>query len=267
MGHAREHRLRASAGEGQPAATPAAPEPTSPARQHKLQSARVQPAVTGAASAHQAVAGATAEFDADLESLHGLSDEARLERKKSLVTKWRGHVEAFLNAGRSDIVDPVSAWYAVWLGDIGEIGEFIGVSRAVEALGQKSPFATPLNEFRWRRVADWAWDEIKAKRGPEPYLGEVCKEADTMPPSLAAFYAKLQGEHQVNLARTAADDVERHAHLEAARGWFERAMELNGEKSRVKTILGNVVEWISGKKQMPTGVNPGDGTDAEKPRA
>ncbi|MDH5751573.1 MAG: phage terminase small subunit [Deltaproteobacteria bacterium] len=215
------------------------------------------PPVLGKIGAIKAAAESGGYFEAERLALKGLTLEAKREGKLKLLVKYRPHVESFFASANRTVADPIVPWYVIWLWDAGDIEAFISLSRQAEALGQHSPIATPINEFRWRKISEWAWEEIKNKRSPMPYLEDVFSEADDMPESLSGFFHKLMGEHAVNLADAAGergDEEQRQDCLSTAESFFESAQEIRGEKSGVKTILAKVKKWITGGTEK-TGEN------------
>ncbi len=54
---------------------------------------------------------------------------------------------------------------------------------------------TPLREFRWYRVQDWANDELKAGRSPEPYFGDVCRETYSRKSSIPFESSEFRDRH------------------------------------------------------------------------
>ena len=257
---AREDKARAEANKRNRPKPAFALEPGQPIskveRQRRINEARGEaapapatppPPVRGKVGAIQADREATPGIELDLESLKGITLEAKVELKKHLVAKYRAHCEAILEAGPTGVADTTLRWWVLWLWDIGAIGEFITHSRRAEALGHMSPISTTFAEFRWRRVSEWAWDEIKKQRSPMPYLEDVAGEMDAMPDSIAGFYAKLLGEHQWNLAQSAETEADATERMHAAQAHFDRAMELAGDAARVKTKLGKVAAWLKDK--------------------
>jgi hypothetical protein len=133
----------------------------------------------------------------------------------------------------------VVPYWVIWLWDTGDLEGFIKHGRRAEALNQRSPLNTPLKEFRWYRVLDWANDELKAGRSPEPYFGDVYAEAEAMPGSIAAGYHTVAGKLAMGRAEAAEKDedidvaVEQYRQAKAA---FETAKAVS-ERARVETAL------------------------------
>jgi len=151
-----------------------------------------------------------------------------------------------LAAGHAHLADPVVPYWVIWLWDVGDIEGFIRSGRRAEALGQRSPLQTPSKEFRWYRVLDWANDEVKAGRSPEPYFADVLTEIDAMPGSIASGYHTLAGKLAAGWAEAAEaeGDAERaHAEYESARAAFERAKAVH-DKARVETALKAVMKKL-----------------------
>jgi hypothetical protein len=200
----------------------------------------------GKIAARKASAGIETGLAADLAALKGLTLEAKRVLKVQLVEKYRAHAEGFLAAGHAHLADPVVPYWVIWLWDVGDIEGFIRHGRRAEALGQRSPLQTPSKEFRWYRVLDWAGEELKAGRSPEPYFGDVLGEVDAMPGSIAAGYQTVAGKLALGRAEAAeADgDAERaQIDYETARAAFERAKAVH-DKARVETALKAVVKKL-----------------------
>lgn len=200
----------------------------------------------GKIAARKAATGIETGLADDLASLKGLTLEAKRALKVQLVEKYRAHAEGFLSAGHAHLADPVVPYWVIWLWDVGDIGGFIRHGRRAEALGQRSPLQTPSKEFRWYRVLDWAGDELKAGRSPEPYFGDVLGEVDAMPGSIAAGYHTLAGKlalGRAEAAETEGDAERARTEYEAARVAFERAKAVH-DKARVETALKAVMKKL-----------------------
>ena len=201
---------------------------------------------SGKIAARRAASGIAEQVAADLESLKGLTLEAKAAIKKTLVEKYRAHAEGFLAAGHGELADPVVPYWVIWLWDTGDLEGFIRHGRRAEALNQRSPLNTPLKEFRWYRVLDWAGEELKAGRSPEPYFSDVLGEVEAMPGSIASGYHTLAGKLAVGRAEAgeADEDPERaRTEYEAARKAFEQAKAVH-DKARVETALKTVAKKL-----------------------
>jgi len=206
----------------------------------------VSPATVGKIASRQAASGIEADFETDVASLKGLTLEAKAVLKRRLVEKYRVHAERFLASGHGSLKDDITARWVIWLWDIGDIEGYLAASRKAEALNQRSPLNTPLREFRWYRVLDWANAEHKEGRSPEPYFTDVLGEADAMPGSIASGYHILSGKLAQGRAEQAeADGFEKLSRQEyqAARAAYERAKSVH-DKSRVETALKQVIRKL-----------------------
>ena len=175
-------------------------------------------------------------------SLKGLTLEAKAALKRRLVEKYRAHAERFLASGHGTLQDDITARWVIWLWDIGDIEGYLRASRKAEALHQRSFLSTPLREFRWYRLLDWANGEHKEGRSTEPYFSDVLAEADTMPGSIASGYHIVAGK----LAQGRAEQAEGEGDAEqarreylAAKAAYERAKAVH-DKARVETALKQV---------------------------
>jgi hypothetical protein len=226
MSKIRQAQARIRAGlEAEAQAVPPAPRPAAPA--------------PGKIASRQAAAGVAQQLAADVESLKGLTLEAKAAIKKALVEKYRAHAEGFLAAGHQGLADPVVPYWVIWLWDTGDLEGFIKHGRRAEALNQRSPLNTPLREFRWYRVLDWANDELKAGRSPEPYFGDVHAEVEAMPGSIAAGYHTVAGKSFVTRAEAAEKDQDTDVAVEQyrqAKAAFDAAKAVS-ERARVETAL------------------------------
>lgn len=195
--------------------------------------------VAGKAALASAAASLAQGFAADVDGLRGLAEEARMALKRQLVERYRAHAEAFLRGPGGGVQDPVAALWVIWLWDIGELESFLVHCARAEALDQRSPFATPLQEFRWRRTLDWAREEHEAGRSAEPYFSQVSAELERMPGSIAWGYHGLAGRIAVAHAQRAEQDEDadlaRAGYTEAI-ACFEEAHKAS-PKARVKTEL------------------------------
>ncbi|HEX7929218.1 MAG TPA: phage terminase small subunit [bacterium] len=238
MGHFASHRVRVAAANPPPAPAPAKQQRGKAIKPGKpLPSAIAQ--VTGAASASQAAKGVAAGFEADLESLHGLTTEKKVELKRELVTKYRAHAEAVLAGPKTGVNDPVTAWWVLWLWDAGLIEEFITNCKRAEGLGLRSPIPTPLPMFRAWRIIEWTRAEIEAGHSPEPYFGQLFDEVGDYQGNVAAEIFKLKGMLTQAAAEKEADPTKATELFSAAEGFYQEAAKRN-EKVGVKTRLADV---------------------------
>ena len=204
------------------------------------------PLPLGKMASRQAASGIEAVFAEDVKSLKGLTLEAKTRLKKTLVEKYRAHATRFLASGHGQLQDAVTAHWVIWLWDTGDIQGFIENSRRAEALDQRSPFQTPLREFRWYRLLDWVSAEVKAHRSPEPYFEDVYQEVGAMPGSIASGYHTVAGKWAFWLGEQAEADgepEEARAFFDSAKQAFERARAAS-PKARVETVLKQVIRKL-----------------------
>ena len=117
----------------------------------------------------------TEQFRNDEESLHGLSMDTRIEKKRRLVQKYREHCVAFAEEGGKKS-DPIFEHWVIWLWDVGDFESFFRYVDIAIALDLRSPFKRSYREFKMWEVLQWAEEEHGEGRSPEPWFSRMFEE-------------------------------------------------------------------------------------------
>ncbi|WP_263181009.1 MULTISPECIES: phage terminase small subunit [unclassified Shewanella] len=193
------------------------------------------------------------ELDADLKRLKAFERRAdKIAHKRDvLLPKWLPIVEEYLtekaskpNDGISD--NPIFAYCAVWLFDVGDLGRGIEYAFKAIALGQPMPqtIRRKWPSFISDTVFDWA--EAQAENGSsiEPYFGTVFTRVRNdwkLPEPVTAKYYKFAGLALLRAANgditpSHIGDVER---LTQADRLLEKAASLH-KHAQVKTVRNKI---------------------------
>ena len=240
MGHRANWEKRV-AEKGQPIEVPKHTPSLTPVQQHM---ARTQPVVTPAGSNTP-----VAQLEAYRAQLSGKAEAEKMAIKKEALSVFGPYLKAFFAAGKS-ANDQLVAWCMIWLWDVGDIEAFVSQSQQAEKMGVKSPIATPLDEFRQRRVREWAEEQVFAGQSPEPYLSQVFDaEQEQMGEHIRGMFHRVLGLDLERQMETAPP--EKKVELgKAAQYHYEKAVELN-PKPGVKTRMEKLANWF---KKLPTAV-------------
>ena len=114
-----------------------------------------------------------AEVLAAREALSGLPDAERATKKTVLLQAWRPWVEAW-KKGEARVCPELVSWFAVFVFDLGGMGEFLELARLAEQRGLPQ-VAIPNKGWKLLRLywlKDWCNEQKRTKGSFEPYLAE-----------------------------------------------------------------------------------------------
>ena len=115
------------------------------------------------------------QFRDDEESLHGLPLDARIEKKRQFVQKYREHCVAFAAEGKTER-DFIFEYWVIWLWDVGDFADFFRYVDIAIDRKMKSPHKRSYREFKMWEVLKWAEEEYSEGRSPEPWFGRMFEE-------------------------------------------------------------------------------------------
>ncbi|MBP4002453.1 phage terminase small subunit [Pseudomonas koreensis] len=156
-------------------------------------------ALAGPANAQKHLAlmtNALAEDCARLSDLNSLADRRRLKREE-LLPKYLDYVQRYRDSGLNH-PNPVLMQVLVWLFDTEQFEQALELADFAVQQGQVMPerFKRDVQTFVADTMADWADEEYKAGRSPEPYLSQLLPRVETewkLFEKIPARYHKLLG--------------------------------------------------------------------------
>lgn len=160
----------------------------------------------------------------DLERLSNINNHEtrRLIKRDELLPKYMEYVERYRDSGLNH-PNPVLVHVLVWLFDTEQFELGLQVAMFAIQQGQAMPdgFKRDVPTFVGDAVIDWAENEQKCGRSPEPYLSDMLPFVDgewDLPAQIPARYHKLLGIRAIDAKE-----------WETAVRQFERAQELHSE--------------------------------------
>ncbi len=176
-------------------------------------------ALSSPANAAKHLALMEASLDQDLErlsALPGMTSRQDLKRSE-LLPKYQDYVQRYVESG---LVFPnrVVVQVMVWLFDTAQFEDALELADFAIKQGQQMPERfkrRDIQTFVADAVCEWAYDEYKANRSPEPYLSDLLPRVDgewSLPEQIPAKYHKLIGIR----ALEAKDWAKAIEHLERA---------------------------------------------------
>ncbi|MHC6223493.1 phage terminase small subunit [Pseudomonas sp. X10] len=182
-------------------------------------------ALSSPANARKHLALMEASLDQDLERLsaiQGLASRQDLKRNE-LLPKYQDYVQRYVESG---LVMPnrVLVQVMVWLFDTAQFEDALELADIAIAQGQKMPERfkrRDIQTFVADAICEWAYEEYKAQRSPEPYLSDLLPRVDgewDLPEQIPAKYHKLIGIR----AQEAKDWTTALQHLERAQQLYSK---------------------------------------------
>ncbi|AXO90248.1 terminase [Pseudomonas parafulva] len=176
-------------------------------------------ALSSPANARKHLALMVAGLDEDLarlSAINGLASRQELKRNE-LLPKYQEYVQRYVESG---LVFPnrVLVQVVIWLFDTVQFEDALELADIAIAQGQELPerfSRRDIQTFVADAICEWAYDEYKAGRSPEPYLSDLLPRVDgewQLPEQIPAKYHKLIGIRAVE----AKDWAKAITHLERA---------------------------------------------------
>lgn len=161
---------------------------------------------------------ALAEDCARLSDLNTMADRQRLKRDE-LLPKYLDYVQRYRESGLNH-PNPVLMQVMVWLFDTEQFEPAMELADFALQQGQAMPerFKRDIPTFVADTMADWADDEYKAGRSPEPYLSQLLPRVETE----WKLFEKIPARYHKILGLIAFDDEQ----WAQAIAHFERAVAL-----------------------------------------
>ena len=170
----------------------------------------------------------------DVIALAALPSTERDQMRKTLVDRYMGHVEAYLEI-EGEYANPVLAHMVMWLLDLGRIGEGLELGVVAVKQNQQTPkqIKRDMATFVADEVLKWCQKEYDLGKSCAPYFECSFKLLDewTVPDVVNMRYNKLAG-------KIANDDGQ----LEDAVKYLEAAIQFEtpNHKAQVTTLLNKV---------------------------
>lgn len=156
---------------------------------------------------------------ARLSQIQGLATRQDLKRNE-LLPKYQDYVRRYVESG---LVMPnrVLVQVMVWLFDTTQFEDALELADIAIAQGQELPERfkrRDIQTFVADAICEWAYEEYKAQRSPEPYLSDLLPRVDgewDLPEQIPAKYHKLIGirAQEANEWATALHHLERAQQL------------------------------------------------------
>lgn len=181
-------------------------------------------ALNSPANARKHLALMEASLDEDLarlSAIKGLATRQDLKRNE-LLPKYQDYVQRYLASGLV-YQNRVLVQVMVWLFDTAQFDDALELADIAIEQAQQMPerFKRDIPTFVADAVCEWAYDEYKAKRSPEPYLSDLLPRVDgewNLPEQIPAKYHKLIGIRALE-AKEWAKAIE---HLERATALYPK---------------------------------------------
>ncbi len=182
-------------------------------------------ALNSPANARKHLALMEAGLDEDLarlSAIKGLATRQDLKRNE-LLPKYQDYVQRYLTSGLV-FQNRVLVQVMVWLFDTAQFDDALELAEIAIEQGQEMPERfkrRDIQTFVADAVCEWAYDEYKAKRSPEPYLSDLLPRVDgewDLPEQIPAKYHKLIGIR----ALEAQDWAKAIEHLERATALYPK---------------------------------------------
>jgi hypothetical protein len=113
----------------------------------------------------------TAAVESDVTALNAKPKQERDAMRKTLVERYMGHIEAYLEAGK-EFANPVLVYMVLWLFDLGRIADATRLGLVALKQNQKmvKTFKRPLVTFVFDEVLAWSEAEHKKGKSNSPYF-------------------------------------------------------------------------------------------------
>lgn len=157
-------------------------------------------ALSSPANARKHLALMVAGLDDDLARLSAIQGKANRQdlKRSELLPKYQEYVQRYVESG---LVFPnrVLVQVVIWLFDTAQFEDALELADIAIAQGQEMPERfrrRDIQTFVADAICDWAYDEHKAGRSPEPYLSDLLPRVDgewSLPEQIPAKYHKLIG--------------------------------------------------------------------------
>ncbi len=134
---------------------------------------------------------------ARLSAIQGMATRQDLKRSE-LLPKYQEYIQRYIESG---LVFPnrILVQVMVWLFDTAQFVDALELADIAMAQGQVMPERfkrRDIQTFVADSVCEWAYDEYKAQRSPEPYLSDLLPRVDgewDLPEQIPAKFHKLIG--------------------------------------------------------------------------
>jgi hypothetical protein len=171
----------------------------------------------------------TAAVESDVTALNAKPKQERNAVRKTLVDRYTGHIEAYLQAG-IEYANPVLVYMIMWLFDLGRIADATRLGLIALQQNQKmiKTFKRPLATFIFDEVLAWAEAENKNGKSNSPYFSQFLDLLDEyeLPDIVKMKYYKLAG----NMAFDEKD-------MATAEKYYLLAIEAEPAKAKVDSKL------------------------------
>jgi hypothetical protein len=171
----------------------------------------------------------TAAVESDVTALNAKPKQERNAVRKTLVDRYMGHIEAYLQAG-IEYANPVLVYMVMWLFDLGRIADATRLGLIALQQNQKmiKTFKRPLATFIFDEVLAWAEAENKNGKSNSPYFSQFLDLLDEheLPDIVKMKYYKLAG----NMAFDEKD-------MATAEKYYVLAIEAEPAKAKVDIKL------------------------------
>lgn len=157
-------------------------------------------ALNSPANARKHLALMEVALDQDLERISAIPGRATRQdlKRDELLPKYQDYIDRYLAAG---LVYPnrVLVQVMVWLFDTAQLDDALALADIAIEQKQQMPERfkrRDIQTFVADAICEWAYDEYKAGRSPEPYLSDLVHRVDgewQLPEQIPAKYHKLIG--------------------------------------------------------------------------
>lgn len=208
-------------------------------------------ALSSPANARKHLALMEAGLDEDLvrlSEIKGLATRQDLKRNE-LLPKYQDYVQRYVESGLV-FQNRVLVQVMIWLFDTAQFEDALELAEIAIQQGQQMPERfkrRDIQTFVADAVCEWAYDEYKAKRSPEPYLSDLLPRVDgewNLPEQIPAKYHKLIGIR----ALEAQEWTKAIEHLERATALYP--------KVGVETRIENARKALRKHQAAPSPENP-----------
>lgn len=181
-------------------------------------------ALNSPANARKHLALMEAGLDEDLARLSDIKGMATKQdlKRNELLPKYQEYIDRYLASGLV-YQNRVLVMVMVWLFDTAQFEDALALADIAIQQGQQMPerFKRDIPTFVADAVCEWAYDEYKSNRSPEPYLSDLLPRVDgewNLPEQIPAKYHKLIGIRALE-AKEWAKAIE---HLERATALYPK---------------------------------------------
>lgn len=156
-------------------------------------------ALSSPANARKHLALMEASLDQDLERISAIPGRATRQdlKRDELLPKYQDYVQRYLESGLV-FQNRVLVMVMVWLFDTAQLDDALELADIAIEQKQVMPegFKRDVQTFVADAICEWAYEEHKAGRSPEPYLSDLVHRVDgewQLPEQIPAKYHKLIG--------------------------------------------------------------------------